>query len=101
MAENWVSPLGDIWRELLGGEPNWAQMGKQLKGLQDDERLPARWRYYLTVKREYASPAIFARSYGLWEPPASPLGELRGDPGPVVDADGVLTAYGDTLTRPR
>lgn len=63
-----------MWREILGGEPNWDILGRALKNIVLDAEFLPRWRCYLEAhanpkEAKFASPWKFAQTYGQWEPP--------------------------------
>ncbi len=68
--ETWLTPYGERWSLLYGGEPAWGVLAKALAPLRakhgDDVLIPAWERYLASTPAQYASPARFAQTLGTY-----------------------------------
>lgn len=85
----WVAVLGDDWKELTGGLPNYAKLGAQLKAAYQAyglERVRAAWRRFCASEQRKYGPTHFAEHFGDYEPQS-----VSG-----LDEGGVMRALGIT-----
>ena len=72
----WLTPFGNAWHAVYGGEPAYGELAKHLKPLRDAHDLGEileHWTRYLEMtEATYVSPARFAQTYGMWGKPKRP-----------------------------
>lgn len=84
--DTWLTPYGNIWTEVFGGEMPFAKFSKDFKDLERKHgkvMVAVRWRRYCESNRgrgEFASSAKFAQTYGQWsEDVIQPKDDPRGN----------------------
>lgn len=95
-AATWLTPIRDAWEAAAGAGSFGNQFGQAAKWLDpirkagtDPPTIAAHLTSYLEqTNAEFWSIATFAKSFEKWKPQ------------PLVDEFGILTAYGERITRP-
>lgn len=91
-ARNWLSPCADVWEARFGkGTFPGGVAGRSLKSL-SAHHTPEEIAQRLAVYLDQTDPRYFS-----WPRFAMLFGSFA--PQPLVDESGVLTAYGDKVTR--